>query len=275
MDRRKVAQVLEEIFGSYQNGSIQDRAGMRNAVCDLLDDLHYPEEQIVLRHAMDSGFFWKFFTGMETDVDAALRAVERIGQEGHLPREDAWFVVQCIMAARGQNPDLLMKKNVQKLQQENIGTGQQENIVQTQKTGGKEQPKEDHSIFETECRNKGGKEGKLCLYKDRLVFNQYMKRQQIEIRYDEISNINQNCGAWFFMIAGIVYIIGAPIVIALGGILVGVLACFIGVVSYILGLRIKHRCVFIYIESGYYSFGFKNKSDKNNALNIIMNEVKR
>lgn len=284
MDDQKVTQVLKQIFDIYGVEAAYKQSGFKAAVFDLLPELQYKDERIVLRNAIETDALLPLLTDGPVTADAVAQAEERLKKSAHMADVDAQFVIRCFLAARGQNPESVIRTNSQPeaVQITNGEEAQNSN----RETAGKEQHSyqtgvaetsgsvQQGSIFEVECKRQR-KEGKLCLYKDKLVFNQYMKKKQIEINYDSISKIRTHLvGMWlwyFFCIYGI----GIGVVCATVELIFGMICIIVGVGGLIYGIKAGRRSFSIRIGFTNHLFLFKNSSDRNCVLDRIQNEVRR
>lgn len=298
MDSQKVEQVLKQIFEMYGVEIVRKQSSFRAAVFDLLDEQNYRDERIVLRNAIEADAILPLVTVSPVTEDVAARAEEKLRKSAHMTPEDAEFVIRCVVSARGQNPDLVVGKKiheekVQQFHQKNVEKGPRQRVEQSDKyessQSGKnekehqknerqeqweQQNQNEGSIFEAECKRRK-KEGKLCLYKDKLVFTQYLQRAQTEIYYYNISNIRTQSVAAWLMIMFCIYGILLGIVCIAAGVIFGIICSIASLGGLIYTVEFIRRCINIRADFRSHLFIFKNKADRKKVLEIIQNELKQ
>jgi len=108
MNSQKTGQALKEILDKCREGGVlKGRAAFKAALFDLLGGSKFADERLVLKHAMDADSFWMLLKTTQLTPDSAKKAADRIAKESHMAREDAEFVVRCVAAAQGVDPDIV------------------------------------------------------------------------------------------------------------------------------------------------------------------------
>lgn len=217
MDNRKVEQVLKEIFDRYGVEITHEHSKFEGAVSDLLDERRYPEERAVLRRASESKALWTLLKAKYITDEGAENAVVCLERENRMTREDAVFVVRCVVSARGGNPDIV------KSQKPGGGAtgganhvGDSGNKTDNQGSGNQSvapriKPKDTSvCLLEAPClanmgRRKGDTKGKLFLYSNRMEFIP-LKGEGINLLYQDIHKMNFPHGWFVFLV--ILYILG-------------------------------------------------------------------
>lgn len=209
MDSRKVEQALREIFDRYGAEIVHghDRR-FEAAVSDLLDERKYPEERVVLRRASESTALWTLLNTKSITEEGAESAVICLEKESRMTREDAVFVVQCVVSARGGDPGIVnIKKdgNPESVGME-IATGSTNDVkysidgqrIENQNT--LTAPKTQNTsvcLLEAPCNMGSNKKtkrrknfkGKVNLYSDRLEFIPDKRGEKEQLDYQDITKI--------------------------------------------------------------------------------------
>lgn len=107
MNSQRMEQSLKQILDECGRKIIYNRNGFQSAVFDLLDKTNYPEERLILKHAMDSDAFWMLLELTQITAESAQKAIGQIQSESHMTKEDAEIVVRCVIATYGGNPDIV------------------------------------------------------------------------------------------------------------------------------------------------------------------------
>lgn len=110
MDEKKTTQVLKEIFDLCGIEVLKDRKKFQSCLEDLLNSPDYNAERLVLGYALNSSALWPFTKTSALSPEQAGRAVEQLQTENRMTEEDAVFVVRCVAAARGGNPDMVSRR---------------------------------------------------------------------------------------------------------------------------------------------------------------------
>lgn len=110
MDEKKTTQVLKEIFDLCGIEVLKDRKKFQSCLEDLLNSPDYNAERLVLGYALNSSALWPFTKTSALSPEQAGRAVEQLQTESRMTEEDAVFVVRCVAAARGGNPDMVSRR---------------------------------------------------------------------------------------------------------------------------------------------------------------------
>lgn len=217
MNSQKVEQTIKRILEDKGEAILQNRSAFRSATVDLLDDIHYPEERLVLKHAMDANAFWTLLGSDSFTTDGAKKAAEQLAKESHMRDKDAEFVVQCVAAARGVNLEAPKPESSEPPKPEEP-----------------EPPKPElpaSADFEADCslKTNGKKQsGKVYLYQNKLTFIPDSRNgKTTEILYNDIKELllfkKQLYGAGFVILFIVLVCMSAGVYLDIGGaILLGV-----------------------------------------------------
>lgn len=107
MDEQKTVQALKTVFDQWGTNVLRDRRRFESVLMDMLPGSSSSTERLVLRHALESNALTLLLRAPAFTADAAQRAVERLCQESRMVAEDAEFVIRCVIAARGGDPNVL------------------------------------------------------------------------------------------------------------------------------------------------------------------------
>lgn len=107
MDSQRIEQFLRLILDKCGEEIIHNHNRFQSAMFDLLDEIHYSNERMVFRHAMESKSFWILLETIQITEDSAKKAIGQIQQESRMTKEDAEFVVRCVLAAYGGKTDIV------------------------------------------------------------------------------------------------------------------------------------------------------------------------
>lgn len=226
MNGRKVEQALKEILEAKGQEILQNHSAFQSAVFDLLDDINYPDERLVLKYAMNSNSFWTLLGSAQVTAEGAKRAAEQMQRESRMTKEDAEFVVRCAAAAKGANPNIVKintapktddgtkinaetkRRNENKcgaktnVKEENRANAEGEIHARTAppaagiRSAGKEDIDAGDPLFAAECSMpKGNKrnKGKIYFFRDCLKFEAYTKNAYgADIRPDDTIKLSYN-----------------------------------------------------------------------------------
>lgn len=214
MNSQKVEQTLKKILEEKGEAILQNRSAFRSAVADLLDDIHYPDERLVLKHAMDANSFWTLLDSGSLTADGAKKTAEQLAKESHMQDKDAEFVMQCVAAVRGVKLEL----------EPEAPNPEPSN------------PEPAPPLFSAECKLRGKwtktVSGKVYLYQNRLRFEPYTKNDYgVDIHQNDAAEISYNdmkklysYKKGFRTAYGVLLILFIILLLA-GGIVLGVAAC--------------------------------------------------
>lgn len=107
MNEQKTIRILKEIFDRYSSGILRDNRRFEATLKDLFGKSFHSSECVVLCHAMDSDALLFLAEVPAVTKAAAERAVARLEKECRLRSDDAVFAVRCVIAARGENANVL------------------------------------------------------------------------------------------------------------------------------------------------------------------------
>lgn len=307
MDQEKVERALKEIFSKYGLGIMCDSNKFRSALFDLLDAQSCRDERIAFRNVLESDELRPFVQAAPVTEDMVAQVLEQM-IKSHVTEKDARFVVQCILAARG---DGAIAASLGKGQEENNqreAGGQQGMTAQgaawskeRQDVGGRNvtrqgsfgqnvtppassgqnvvaQQNADGCIVEAECKMAclpamHFPQGKLRVYQDKLLFTpyQYRKNKQIEICYRNISKVVSQ-----YKTGKIVLIIIVLAEVLMGwtiGLIYLIVFAIILVLMLIYAFRYWNRQVEIFASGKRYLLKFDKTLDKKQILSIIQQRL--
>lgn len=236
MNSQKVEQTIKGILEEKGEAILQNRSAFRSAAADLLDDVHYPEERLVLKHAMDANVFWTLLGSGSLTTDGAKKAAEQLAKESHMQDKDAEFVVQCVAAARGitleppKPPEPPKPEEPEPVKPEPLKP--EPEPVKPEPLN----PESTSPLFSAECKLQGkwtkAVSGTVYLYQNRLRFEPYTKNAYgvdinrngaAEISYNDMKKLYSYKKG--FQTAYWVLLIFFIILFLSGGIELGVAAC--------------------------------------------------
>lgn len=295
MDNRKVEQILKEIFSRYGVEIVYGRdRRFEAAISDLLDEREYPEERAVLRRASESTALWPLLNTKSITDEKAEIAVACLERESRMTREDAVFVVQCVVSARGGNPNIVKKQKPDNsncmgakgspcLAEDNKGSKVSNQEMRNQNTSVwlLEAPCSVATNKQIRGKIRGRKQykGKLYLYSNRLEFVPNRKGERMQLDYQDIHKIGYPYRYYFGIFLGfsllsvemifIMGVIGLVFTLVSGLVATGVFALVLArTVMYIKSYAENELAYKIY-----YCFTFRG-AHKKRAMDIIQKGMK-
>lgn len=200
MDTQKGVKTLKEIIEIYGIEIMKDSGRFKSCIDDLLSGLEYSAEKTILKRASESCAFQSLFAMAEISTNAARRAVEKLKKESRMTQEDAEFTVQCVIAARGGNSNIIEKSEKQKRKkkkqkQKEKMQGQNENNTGTGCILNVKCSLQDLSV-EGKPLHKGG----VCVFQNKMVFSSDTNAMYKEICYNDVKAV-KSCMVGLFFIA--------------------------------------------------------------------------
>lgn len=233
MDNQKVEQVLKEIFERYGMEILYDRQRLEGSVLDLLDKSKYQNERIVFQHFFGSTALWPFVDAVSVTGDMAGKAVEQLEKENHMRKEDAEFLVRCVIRACGKESEgqsqnsekkrlkkkagwLKSKKQektkASRLKEEEGESGQfkEEEGKDGRLKEGEENEKTSSPSLKMPCKLQGygcfwRRRGELCLELDKMTFTSFYGNKRVELFYRDMKKLRTfalDKWLWMILMAG-------------------------------------------------------------------------
>ncbi len=197
VDKDKVEQVLREIFDRYGKDIVRDRYRFESAVQDLLSRQAYAGEWMIFQHVFHSTALWPLVGESPIQKGTAEKAVRQLEQESRMREEDAKFIVRSVIAACGQNPNILSCAGAQ---EGSSNSREQENQKEKENKEKQENQKEKErrEVCEALCKIKGKdfswfySRGKVSVFDDGTIefIKTKGKYRRMEIQLQDIDKVS-------------------------------------------------------------------------------------